>query len=155
MRETKSSPADTKKVVNTLNMLGHLEFDAMEACDTILDRLEDPGRRSTVEGFKKEHEAHARSLAEEVARLGGTPTSGTAFKRVVKSGRIVIARPGGDKSFLAAMRANEHEAIQRYRRALEIQGLDGHTRGVLEGIMSSEQHQRSWIIDQVEGLRSG
>lgn len=152
MPETATSARTSRKVIETLDELIHLELDAVEAYEAALDRLDDASSRDQLEEFLADHREHARELARRVSALGAEPARGPDLKRLLTQGRVVLARIAGDKAVLQAMRSNENDTNNRYERALELDDLDAESRALLERHLADERRHRAWIVQRIETL---
>lgn len=140
----------TRQAVGLLNELLHLEFDAIEAYEAAIDRLDDATSRAQLAEFCEDHRRHTRELSELVRALGGEPATGPDVKRLLTQGKVVVARLAGDKAVLQAMRSNENETNTRYEKALQSATLDVRVRAALSRILADERRHRAWIVQRLE-----
>lgn len=153
MPHVPSQTAINEKVIGKLNELIALDFDAIEAYQAAIDRLEDSGARAKLQEFMRDHERHTRNLSELVRQHGGRPRTGPDAKRFLTKGKVVMANLAGDRAIMNAMRSNEDVTNHKYETALEMQGLDVPTRGVLETNLADERRHREWIQSWLDGSR--
>ncbi len=144
--------ADNDKVINKLNDLIELDFDAIEAYQAAIERLESPEYKRTLGEFLADHERHTRNLRDLVIKLGGKPSDGPDFKRYLTKGKVVLADlVGQDRAILLAMRVNEEVTNKRYELALASDGgMDAQTRQTVEANLADERRHREWIQAQVK-----
>lgn len=137
----------TEKLIRKLNDLIELDYDAIEAYQEAIERLENGSYRMKLQEFREDHERHTRNLAAHVARLGGTPATGPDLMRHLTKGKVVIADLiGQDHAILLAMRANEEVTNKRYEVALAADlGMDPDTRSTIESNLADERRHREWI----------
>lgn len=152
---TAPTPRGSRRLVHSIEELLHLELDAIEAYEAALDRLDDAASREQLARFVEDHRRHARELARRVRALGGEPPRGPDLRRLLTQGRVVLARLGGDRAVLMAMRSNENETNNRYEHALGLSGLDEQTRALLEDHLADERRHRAWIVQRIETLPPG
>lgn len=145
---TQATPRN-EKVIETINDLIQLDFDAVEAYQAAIDRLEDATARSRLQEFMQDHVRHTENLSKLVRQHGGTPKNKGDVKRVLTKGKVVMANLAGDNAILKAMRSNEDETNEKYEKALKVQGLDANTRQVLQQNLEDERRHRQWIIDRI------
>lgn len=143
---------DSNTLISKLNDLIELDFDAIEAYDAAIERLEHPQFKAKLGEFRDDHERHTRNLAEQVTKLGGKPSRGPDVKRYLTKGKVVLADlVGQDRAILMAMRANEEVTNKRYELALSANAdMDAETRGVIEANLSDERRHRAWIEQQIK-----
>ncbi len=139
-------------IISKLNDLIQLDFDAIEAYEAAIERIEHPEYKAKLGAFCDDHQRHTRNLADEVAKLGGKPSRGPDVKRYLTKGKVVIADLiGQDKAILTAMLANEEVTNKRYELALSANtDMDSEVRGVIEANLSDERRHRAWIQQQIE-----
>lgn len=140
-----------EKVIKKLNDLIELDFDAIEAYEAAIERLESPEYRSKLNEYCEDHRRHTRDLTAQVTRLGGSPETGPGAMRLLTKGKVVIADiVAGDHAILTAMRANEEVTNKRYEMALEADGMDPETRAVVAANLEDERRHRAWISAQLD-----
>jgi uncharacterized protein (TIGR02284 family) len=136
----------TQKIVKILNELIELDYDAIEAYEATIARLESMPHKLRMKEFCMDHERHTAELAQAVAGLGGTPSKGPDVKRFLTKGKVVIAdMVGGDHTILGAMRLNEEVTNKAYEAALKAEGLQPAIRTLLERNLSDERRHREWL----------
>jgi uncharacterized protein (TIGR02284 family) len=141
----------TEKVIKKLNDLIELDFDAIEAYEAAIKRLESPEYSSKLGEYCEDHRRHTRDLTAQVSRLGGDPETGPGAMRLLTKGKVVIADlVAGDHAILTAMRANEEVTNKRYELALDGDDLDAESRAVVARNLEDERRHRAWISAQLE-----
>lgn len=133
------------KIVKTLNELIHLDFDAIEAYEAAIERLDDTTARTKLQEFMQDHVRHTENLAQLVRQHGGTPSMKKGPMAILTKGKVVIANLAGDKAILGAMRMNEEVTNKKYESALKTDGLDASTRQVIEQNLQDERRHREWL----------
>lgn len=151
--------ADVKqKLIKQLNDLIALDFDAADAYETAVRRLDrDTLARETLTEFGADHLRHTVDLAACVRELGGTPAEKGDFMSLLTRGKVVLGSLLGDAKILAAMRSNEDTTNQGYDEALELDGLAAYPRvqEVLRRNRDDERRHRAWIVDRIEEHEQG
>lgn len=110
------------ELIDMLNDLIALDFDAIEAYQAAIDRLKTLADQEQLRLFKQDHVEHTESLAVLVRQLGGEPTKHADFKRVLTKGKVVLGALGGDHAILVAMKSNEDETNRVYERRTRTPG---------------------------------
>jgi uncharacterized protein (TIGR02284 family) len=140
---TMTDPAH--KTIKLLNELIELDFDAIDAYQATVARLESPALKETMERFRDDHQRHTQNLGELVVGLGGTPSQGPDMKRFLTKGKVVIADlVGGDHAILTAMDLNEEVTNKAYEAASHVD-VPPHVRAVLDRNLADERRHRAWI----------
>ena len=128
-----------------LGDLASLDHDAIAAYDQAIARLEDAGVRRALQGFREDHERHARELADLITRLGGTPPAGGGAKSLLTQGKVVLGGLLGDKAILLATKTNEDDTNTAYERAVNHGARPALAEDVLRRGLADERRHRAWI----------
>lgn len=108
------------KVVDHLNRLIQLDFDAGGTYREALLHVEDPAARDDLHAFLGDHERHVIELTRIVRDLGGEPIEAHRdFKGVILEGMTRL-RSRGTLGALRAMRMNEKLTNRSYDKASEV-----------------------------------
>jgi uncharacterized protein (TIGR02284 family) len=136
-------------VTRMLCGLIELDYDAIDAYQAAIDRLDDLLNKQQMRGFMEDHERHVRELSEFVTRSGvDAPTKGD-FKRVLTKGKVVIGQLVGDRGILMAMKSNEDDTNQAYEQAVRRHDLATDLRETLQRNLADERRHRAWIEDRL------
>lgn len=141
-----------EELVKQLNDLIALDYDAIEAYQAAIERLEDPDGRAQLRSFLGDHERHTTELAVHVRQLGGAPVTGGGFQRFLTKGKVVLANLAGDAAILKAMRSNEEQTNRGYEDGLrEADRLNAprDVRMTLQRNLADERRHRSWIESRI------
>lgn len=136
-------------VTKLLCNLIELDFDAIEAYQAAVDRLDDFMTQQQMRAFMADHERHVRELSEFVTRLGAQPPTTGDFKRVLTKGKVVIGQLVGDRGILMAMKSNEDDTNRAYEQAVRRHDLTTELRETLQRNLSDERRHRAWIEDRL------
>lgn len=144
------------KLIKELNDLIALDYDAIDAYQAAIDRLEDPTAASQLRTFMADHERHTVELGACVSQLGGDPARKGDLKRILTKGKVVLAGLVGDRRIMEAMRSNEDDTNRQYEKALQIEGLARHSQvqALLERNLSDERRHRAWIVDYLRAVKA-
>jgi len=135
--------------LDLLCKLIELDYDAIEAYDAAIERVEELETQSILESFRADHERHTRDLAPFVRELSGTPPTEGDLKRILTKGKVVIASLAGDHAILQAMKTNEDDTNTAYERAVRHEKVDARARAVLERNLADERRHRAWIEERL------
>lgn len=132
-----------------LESLIELDFDAAEAYEAAIDRLDDPERKRKLGEFRADHLRHTNELGKILQDSGRTPPSGGDFKRMLTKGKVVMAALAGDKAILKAMKTNEDDTNTAYERAVNNDIVPAQVRDTLRGGLADERRHRDWIVSEI------
>lgn len=138
--------------IDMLNSLIRLDFDAIEAYEAAIARLERRSDAEQLRRFQEDHERHTREMAAIVRDLGGTPASGGGGKSMLTSGKVLLADLIGDRAILMAMKSNENDTNTAYERAILHGGKTPAANDLLQRNLSDERRHRSWIEEAINRL---
>jgi uncharacterized protein (TIGR02284 family) len=133
-----------------LEDLVQLDYDAADAYQAAIDRLENSSFRSALAEFKRDHLRHITELGDILSSMGRAPPKEGDMKALLTKGKVVIAGLMGDESILQAMRTNEADTNTAYERAVNFKGLQANTRDVLERGLEDERRHCGWILETLK-----
>src|SRR3954451_8456367 len=137
-------------LVTLLTDLVQLDFDAVDAYQAAIDRLDNPEWRATLASFRDDHLRHTAELGDALRGMGVTPPSGGDIKSMLTQGKVVMAGLVGDEAILRAMRTNEADTNTAYERAVQFPDLHTGIRAMLESNLADERRHCAWILSQIE-----
>jgi uncharacterized protein (TIGR02284 family) len=139
--------SSTKDPSSLLVHLIHLDFDAIEAYDAAIARLEDRGDRDQFRLFMAEHREHVDALGAILRGLGGTPPTHGDLKRILTRGKVVLGGLVGDRAIMAAMKENEDDTNRAYLHAVSAcgPGSPAGLAALIERNLNDERHHREYI----------
>lgn len=140
------------EVVTLLEELVHLDYDAIEAYEAAIERLETPDFKQRLAEFCEDHRRHTENLGALLRAMGEEPPEGPDLKRVLTEGKVRIAGLAGEKAVLGAMRMNEEVTNKAYEKALEHAEAGPDVRETLTANLEDERRHRSWIESAIERL---
>lgn len=137
--------AKNEDLAKLMNDLIALDFDAIEAYDAAIVRLDTASDREQLGRFMEDHRQHVIDLTFLVRDLGEEPQTEADFKRVLTEGKVVLAGLIGDHAVLAAMKSNEDDTNRAYERAVQSQGVPERIMAIFLKNLSDERRHREWI----------
>lgn len=140
--------------IDMLNNLIRLDFDAIDAYEAAVERLERRGDAEQLRAFQADHQRHTREMAAIVRDLGGKPATAGGAKSMLTSGKVLLADLIGDRAILRAMKTNEDDTNTAYERAIRHGGMTPAANEVLQRNLSDERRHRSWIEEAINRLSS-
>lgn len=132
-------------LVDTLNNLIQLDYDAIDAYDAAIDRLDSAEYKERLKEFRADHARHTRDLGAVVRELGGKPAQQGGAKSMLTRGKVMMADLMGDGAILQAMKSNEDDTNTAYDRA--VKGAEGNpaAASALRAGLEDERRHRAWI----------
>lgn len=134
-----------RDLLDALNNLIALDFDAIDAYEAAINRMENVTEKEQLRQFRNDHERHTRDLADIVRKLGGTPNTQGDMKSILTQGKVVLGNLMGDNGILKAMKTNEDDTNAAYEHALSRDDLTPPIQDVLQRNLNDERRHRSWI----------
>ena len=135
-----------------LEDLVQLDYDAADAYEAAINRLQEARFRDRLREFKGDHLRHIAELGDILVEMGRTPPKEGDMKSLLTGGKVVIGGLMGDKAILQAMRTNEADTNAAYERAVAFHGLNTETREVLQRGLQDERRHCEWLLDQLKTL---
>jgi uncharacterized protein (TIGR02284 family) len=134
-----------KNLVDVLDALLELDYDAIEAYEAAIARLSDPADKAQLGAFLSDHERHVAELTMLVEALGKKASKGPDIKRWLTKGKVVIMSLAGDHAIMLAMKTNEDDTNTAYERATRRDDLTPEIQTTLERNLNDERRHRAWI----------
>jgi uncharacterized protein (TIGR02284 family) len=139
-------------VHDLLSDLVQLDYDAVNAYQAAIDRLDNQSFRTALAEFKGDHERHIEDLSAILREMAVTPPERGSAKTLLTKGKVMIGALMGDKAILSAMRTNEADTNTAYERAVDHPDVAPATRTVLERNLADERRHCDWILATLERL---
>jgi len=125
-----------------------LDYDAIDAYDAAIERLEDSRAREALASFRKDHERHIEDLTPHLSGMGSDVPSSSGPKSLLTQGKVRFANIGGDSALLTAMATNEVETEAAYRTASARTDINDQLRAKLEQGMVDEARHKQWMKER-------
>ncbi|EYF01244.1 DUF2383 domain-containing protein [Chondromyces apiculatus] len=143
-----------KTVLDLLNELIELEYEAIEAYEAAVGRVAESRDRARIEGFLEDHVRQVSELCALVRQLGGEPAGASDLKQMLKRGKVVIVALFGDRKVLEAMKVNEAESERLHARIAARPHLPQPVRTVMRRHLATEHRHHTWIVDRLDARAS-
>lgn len=140
------------KLEDLLTDLVQLDYDAADAYQAAIDRIQNTGFRSVLASFKQDHLRHIDELGLCLTRMGKVPPQEGDMKSYLTQGKVVLGGLMGDKAILQAMKTNEDDTNTAYERAVQHKGADGELRSTLQQALGDERRHRDWMVQTIDKL---
>lgn len=138
-----------KELSKLLNSLIELDYDAIAAYRSAIEKLDNAEDKAALRGFMTDHERHIVDLRPFVERFGEKAADGTNAMVILTKGKVVIAGLMGDRAILEAMRSNEDETNKRYEKATRRTDLPAELMGILQKNLSDERRHRAYMVQRL------
>ena len=146
-----TTATDTKQIISDLSAMIKLEYDAIAAYQSAIERLDEAEYKEKLTEFLGEHQVHVEELSKAVRSDGGTPPTGGDAMQILTQGKVVIAGLLGDKPILKAMVANEEVTCTKYEEAVNT-GYPEQIQVVLRQGLTDERRHKDWMVATLEKL---
>jgi len=131
---------------SALKDLIELDYDAIEAYETAINRLESEAYKNQLKDFAEDHKRHVRELTNLLERHNeDAPTSASLGKQWLTKGKVVLANLIGDEAILAAMKSNEEDTNTAYERMNERDDKWEDSLDILRRGLEDERRHRAWL----------
>lgn len=129
-----------------------LEYDAIAAYDTCINRLDDQSISAEIAKFRSDHTDHLSVLKTMAAEIGlKAPTEGD-MKQYLTTGKVALADMLGDKSILKAMKTNEDDTVTAYERASRHPDAIPASKAFFLQALEDERRHRAWMETTAERM---
>jgi uncharacterized protein (TIGR02284 family) len=135
-----------------LHNLIELDYDAISAYESAIDRIDDAESKERLAEFMADHQKHTRNLSEHLTAMGETPPTEGDVKGILTQGKVFVAGLMGDKAILKAMKTNEDDTNAAYEHALAHEDTDASVKQTLQSNLEDERRHREWIERRISEL---
>ncbi|AZL16248.1 DUF892 family protein [Rickettsiales endosymbiont of Stachyamoeba lipophora] len=133
-------------LIGALKDLVELDYDAVEAYEAAINRLENAEYRKKMTEFMDDHKRHIKDVTELLRKHGeNAPTGPDSTKQWLVKGKVVLANLVGDKTILTAMHSNEIDTNKAYARMLEREDLFDDAVNILKRGLEDEKKHKAWL----------
>lgn len=133
-----------------LESLIELDYDAVEAYDAAIDRLENDKYRKKMIEFKDDHLRHIEELNYVLSAHSYNTIDGPCAKQWLTKGKVVLANLLGDNSILAAMLSNEDDTKTAYEKINNHSGKWEDATEPLKRGLADEKRHWTWLKENKE-----
>jgi rubrerythrin len=133
-----------KDLVDLLKSLVELEYDARDAYQTAIDRIENASDLADLNDMRRDHLRHIAELSTALEDLGVKPPSGGDLKAILTKGKVVLGALFGDRAILFAMKTNEDDTNTAYERAAARE-LAPPYGDLMNRFLADERRHRAWL----------
>jgi rubrerythrin len=131
---------------DALKALVELDYDAIEAYEAAINRLENQEYIEKMQSFMEDHRRHVEELQILLESHNETcPTGPSLGKQWITKGKVVFADLMGDTTILKAMASNEEDTNDAYERMTKRQDQWSDARELLERGLEDERRHKQWL----------
>lgn len=135
---------DSRQIISNLSDLIKLDYDAIAAYKSAIERLDTAEYKEKLTEFMADHERHVEELGHAVRSEGGAPPTEGGGMKVLTKGKVIIADLAGDEAILKAMKANETVTNTKYEEEVEA-GYADQIQNILRQGLADERRHKDWI----------
>ena len=123
-----------------------LDFDAVEAYETAINRLDNQTYIEKLTEFKDNHQRHIKELSELLRRHDEeAPTGPSLAKQWLTKGKVVLANLIGDDAILGAMNSNETDTNTAYERMHARDDQWDDAVDIIRRGLEDEKRHKQWL----------
>lgn len=134
-----------ENIIDAIKSLIELDFDAIEAYDAAINRLENELYKKAMKEFKADHERHVRELRAYLKTQNEKAPNEADFKSLLTQGKVAIAALVSEKAILKAMQSNEEDTNAAYECISKHSGVTSPLADILKRGLEDEQKHYRWI----------
>ena len=153
--DSNPSTLEQDDVIDQLNTLIQLDYDAIKAYQQAIERIDevDIDVRDDLMLFQADHQRHVEDLTRVVRDLGGEPQEQSRdLKGVLLEGMTALRSATGTLGALRAMRMNEKLTNRSYDKAVGVVGFPPIAQAVIEQNREDERRHLTTIQTHIERL---
>lgn len=128
-----------------LKNLLSLDYAAIDAYETAIEKLTNQTYKNKLEEFKKDHQNHVKNISNYLKKKNEDVPTGAGLKRILTQGKVVLANLAGDIAILKAMRSNEVDTTEAYENINNYSHLLPEIKKSLLDGYEDEKRHLAWI----------
>lgn len=131
---------------DALKELIELEYAETDAYEEAVERLEAPTYKEKLIEFRADHERHIKEISALLKKNNHEiPQKGTVGKRLITTGKVILANIVGDNTILQAIKSNETDANMAYERINNHKGKWPEARELIKRGLQDGRRHRAWL----------
>lgn len=128
-----------------LKDLLELDYDAIEAYEAAITRLDNQDYKENLRKFKEDHERHVKELSTLLGANGIEYPTTPSGKQWLTKGKVIIANIISDRAILMAMRDNENDTNTAYKRMCDRDDIWEDAKEILQRGKQDEHNHKEWL----------
>jgi rubrerythrin len=137
------------KFLDALKELVELDYDAVEAYDAAINRIQNTVYKNQLKNFKEDHQRHIKELNELLTKHGESQVTSPGLKQWITKGKIILADIMGDKAILQAMKTNEEDMNVAYEAVNKHDEIWPDAVNALSRGLEDEKRHKKWIEESL------
>lgn len=134
---------------DAIKELIELDYDAVEAYEAAISRLENTVYKGKLSEFLNDHKRHIKEFTTLLKKHNtDAPNSPSAGKQWLTKGKVVLANLIGDDAILSAMLSNEEDTNTAYERMNERTDKWDDSKDILRRGLEDERQHKKWFEQQ-------
>jgi rubrerythrin len=130
---------------DALKDLLELDYDAVEAYDAAIKRLENDNYKQKMTEFSADHKRHIEEISVLLESHDVDFESGPSAKQWLTKGKVVLADMMGDSTILKAMLSNEEDTNTAYERINNHKEVWDDAQEILKRGLADERKHKEWL----------
>lgn len=146
---------ENKELVMHLSDLMHLDIDAMEIYQEVIDNIKnDKNIHDTISSFKKDHAHHVSELGKQIHHIGGkTPERSADLKGMLLTSYTKLRGGiGGLVGYLKALHCAEEITNKCYKEAIKLNFSSKEMEQLINSNYEDEKKHIKYIEEQLKQL---
>jgi len=132
--------------VDALKELVELDYAAVEAYETAIERLDSIEYKEKLKSFKQMHQNHIREMSALLRdKNEDAPQGPPALKHLLTKGKVILANIVGDNAILRAMKSNEIDTNTAYERMNDRNDIWPEAEDILRRGLADERMHKEWL----------
>jgi rubrerythrin len=131
--------------MKALQELLELDYDAIEAYETAINRIEDSEFKSKLNDFKMDHQRHVTDISALLRSHNAKVPNGPDLKQWLTKGKVVLGGMIGDNAILTAMLTNEEDTNTAYSRMIAHPEIWKEATPIIENGLRDEKRHKNWL----------
>lgn len=128
-----------------LQELLELDYDAIEAYETAVNKLEESKFKAKLNDFKMDHQRHVAEISALLRNHHEEVPNGPSAKQWLTKGKVVIGGIIGDRAILGAMLTNEEDTNTAYARMISHPRIWNDAVTILQNGLQDEKRHKQWL----------
>lgn len=133
------------KFEKALYELCELDYDAAEAYEAAINRLDKEEYKAQLRQFKQDHERHIVEISALLQKHNEKAPEGPTTKALLTQGKVVLAQIMGDANILKAMLSNEMDTNTAYERLTTHAEKWVDAEEILMRGLQDEKRHKQWL----------
>jgi len=136
--------------VSHLDDLIQLDYDAIEDYKAAINRIQNNQYKEKLKEFKEDHHNHTRNLSGFLKNEGYDAPTGPGMKSLLTQGKVILGNLAGDTAILKAMRSNEVDTNNAYKKINEYDNIPVSLKDLLRKGYEDEKRHLDWIEKELK-----